>query len=1082
MTTRAYLARGAAFLCVISLSFAATIALAPLASAAPTAAITQPGTGNTYNVNQVVGTTFSCTEDPSDPGISSCSDGTSSSGSGVLDTSIPGNFTYTVTATSGDGLTSGTASISYTVAAAPTAAITQPGTGNTYNVNQVVGTTFSCTDSTFGPGINSCSDNNGGSGTSGVLYTSTPGNFTYTVTAASGDTQTGTASISYTVADPPTAPTATIASPNSGNTYGVGQFVGTTFSCTEGAFGPGINSCSDNNGGSGTSGVLYTSTPGNFTYTVTAASGDTLTGTASISYTVAAQSTVSITNSVLSRSATGTFALTAAGGSGTIAYVFQTISAGCSISGTTLSFTGSSLPTNCVVTVYNPANGVYPQSNTASKTFTFTTAAPTSVSITNTVLSASATGTFALTAAGGSGTIAYVFQTISAGCSISGTTLSFTGSSLPTNCVVTVYNPANGVYPQSNTASKTFTFTTAAPTSVSITNTVLSASATGTFALTAAGGSGTIAYVFQTISAGCSISGTTLSFTGSSLPTNCVVTVYNPANGVYAQSNTASKTFTFAANGGGGPGASTTITQTSPTKGVTTAKASSTFNPGSIAVTNNTGAVTFVTTVSSTGLTLIGNQISTTGALSDGQYTISGTDSDTSGDIGTWTYTLTVTNAIVQTSPTTGVTTASASRTFNPGSIIVTNNTGAVTFVTTFPSTGLGVTGGGVVTTKGTLVAGSYTVSGTDSDTSGDIGTWTYTLTVSNPAVTVTFDANGGKGTMTAERHNTSTALTSNRFTRTGYTFVDWNTAANGSGATYANGAMYPFTKSTTLFAQWRIGKAVAHRVTFNANGGAGAMAVERENTPTGLTGNRFTRTGYTFVDWTTAANGSGTTYANGATYPFRKSTTLYAQWKVVKTTTVTFLAHGGRGAMPVEHNASPAALTINRFTRTGYTFVDWTTAPNGSGARYANGATYAFTSSTALYAQWRRHKVVVIPAIPATASVGPFALKSSTLSPALEAQIGAIASKVKTNHDTKILLVGYGDLLSAADARNESLWAANITLSQHRASAVEAYLKQRLAALGVRGYTITAQGNGAVNPGVSTNQHNTGLVVAALT
>ena len=995
MTTRAYLARGAAFLCVISLSFAATIALAPLASAAPTAAITQPGTGNTYNVNQVVGTTFSCTEDPSDPGISSCSDGTSSSGSGVLDTSIPGNFTYTVTATSGDGLTSGTASISYTVAAAPTAAITQPGTGNTYNVNQVVGTTFSCTDSTFGPGINSCSDNNGGSGTSGVLYTSTPGNFTYTVTAASGDTQTGTASISYTVADPPTAPTATIASPNSGNTYGVGQFVGTTFSCTEGAFGPGINSCSDNNGGSGTSGVLYTSTPGNFTYTVTATSGDTLTGTASISYTVAAQSTVSITNSVLSRSATGTFALTAAGGSGTIAYVFQTSSAGCSISGTTLSFTGSSLPTNCVVTVYNPANGVYPQSNTASKTFTFTTAAPTSVSITNTVLSTSAAGTFTLTAAGGSGTIAYVFQTISAGCSISGTTLSFTGSSLPTNCVVTVYNPANGVY---------------------------------------------------------------------------------------AQSNTASKTFTFAANGGGGPGASTTITQTSPTKGVTTAKASSTFNPGSIAVTNNTGAVTFVTTVSSTGLTLSGNQISTTGTLSDGQYTISGTDSDTSGDIGTWTYTLTVTNAIVQTSPTTGVTTASASRTFNPGSIIVTNNTGAVTFVTTFPSTGLGVTGGGVVTTKGTLVAGSYTVSGTDSDTSGDIGTWTYTLTVSNPAVTVTFDANGGKGTMTAERHNTSTALTSNRFTRTGYTFVDWNTAANGSGATYANGAMYPFTKSTTLFAQWRIGKAVAHRVTFNANGGAGAMAVERENTPTGLTGNRFTRTGYTFVDWTTAANGSGTTYANGATYPFRKSTTLYAQWKVVKTTTVTFLAHGGRGAMPVEHNASPAALTINRFTRTGYTFVDWTTAPNGSGARYANGATYAFTSSTALYAQWRRHKVVVIPAIPATASVGPFALKSSTLSPALEAQIGAIASKVKTNHDTKILLVGYGDLLSAADARNESLWAANITLSQHRASAVEAYLKQRLAALGVRGYTITAQGNGAVNPGVSTNQHNTGLVVAALT
>jgi uncharacterized repeat protein (TIGR02543 family) len=534
--------------------------------------------------------------------------------------------------------------------------------------------------------------------------------------------------------------------------------------------------------------------------------------------------------------------------------------------------------------------------------------------------------------------------------------------------------------------------------------------------------------------------------------------------------------------GGGGPGASTTITQTSPTKGVTSTKASSIFNPGAIVVTNNTGAVTFVTTVSSTGLTLSGNQISTTGALAEGNYTISGTDHDTNGHTGTWTYTLTVTNAIVQTSPTTGVTTALASRTFNPGSIIVTNNTGAVTFVTTVSSTGLSVTGGGVVTTKGALAAGSYTVSGTDSDAGGNTGTWKYTLTVSNLATTVTFNANGGKGTMTPERHSASTALTSNRFTRAGYTFVDWTTAANGSGATYANGATYPFTKTTTLFAQWRIGKAVARRVTFNGNGGAGAMAVERENTPTGLTGNRFTRAGYNFVDWNTAANGSGASYANGATYRFRKSTTLYAQWKVVKSTTVTFNAHGGRGAMPAEHHASPTALTINRFTRAGYTFVDWTTAANGSGARYANGATYPFTFSTTLYAQWRRHKVVVIPVIPATASVGPFALNSSTLSPALEAQIGNIASKVKTNRDTKILLVGYGDQLSAADARNESLWAANLTLSQHRASAVEAYLKQRLAALGVRGYTITAQGNGAVNPGVSTNQRNTGLVVAALT
>jgi len=40
------------------------------------------------------------------------------------------------------------------------------------------------------------------------------------------------------------------------------------------------------------------------------------------------------------------------------------------------------------------------------------------------------------------------------------------------------------------------------------------------------------------------------------------------------------------------------------------------------------------------------------------------------------------------------------------------------------------VSSAGAVTTSGTLATGTYTVSGTDSDGSGDAGTWTYILTV----------------------------------------------------------------------------------------------------------------------------------------------------------------------------------------------------------------------------------------------------------------------------------------------------------------------------------------------------------------
>ena len=76
--------------------------------------------------------------------------------------------------------------------------------------------------------------------------------------------------------------------------------------------------------------------------------------------------------------------------------------------------------------------------------------------------------------------------------------------------------------------------------------------------------------------------------------------------------------------------------------------------------------------------------------------------------------------------------------------------------------------------------------------------------------LTVTFEANGSaeypvEGTMLPQTvlEKTDTELTANTFTREGYNFLNWNTAADGTGDSYTDGAKVTLTEDTTLYAQW---------------------------------------------------------------------------------------------------------------------------------------------------------------------------------------------------------------------------------------------------------------------------------------
>ena len=180
-----------------------TVDYTVVSASAPTSTITAPTPTSTsepvplYVQNQVVPTAFACAEGAGGPGIASCADSNGSASPGQLDTSQPGPHTYTVTATSQDGVAV-TSSFTYIVAAPPTAQVTLPTDGMTFQIGQSVSTNFGCTDGVGGPGIATCVDVTG-SRSPGALDTSTLGSQTYSVTATSKDGQSGAASIEYTV-------------------------------------------------------------------------------------------------------------------------------------------------------------------------------------------------------------------------------------------------------------------------------------------------------------------------------------------------------------------------------------------------------------------------------------------------------------------------------------------------------------------------------------------------------------------------------------------------------------------------------------------------------------------------------------------------------------------------------------------------------------------------------------------------------------------------------------------------------------------------------------------------------------------
>ena len=161
--------------------------------------------------------------------------------------------------------------------------------------------------------------------------------------------------------------------------------------------------------------------------------------------------------------------------------------------------------------------------------------------------------------------------------------------------------------------------------------------------------------------------------------------------------------------------------------------------------------------------------------------------------------------------------------------------------------------------------------------------------------VSVVYKANGGTGddVIVLVKRGEPIEAIANPFANGNQTFKDWNTAENGIGGTaYAKNA--PITveagsNSVTLYAQWGKSESYNHtaKITYVANDGVTASiedtvgANDSTKFSINLRSNPFSVSGWDFGGWNTAANGSGTQQAAGATVDVEENVpqTWYAQW-----------------------------------------------------------------------------------------------------------------------------------------------------------------------------------------------------------
>lgn len=222
-----------------------------------------------------------------------------------------------------------------------------------------------------------------------------------------------------------------------------------------------------------------------------------------------------------------------------------------------------------------------------------------------------------------------------------------------------------------------------------------------------------------------------------------------------------------------------------------------------------------------------------------------------------------------------------------------------------------------------------------------------YTVTINGKTYSGTYDIDGVTGTKTI---------------RTGTLTVSKDTSAQTIkfSVSFDFNLTWAGVYEDTLVATGTISVSAKtkYTISYHANGGTGVPASQSKWYGTALTlstTNLPTRTGYTFLGWSTSSTATSATWKAGGSYTTNASDTLYAVWKI-NIYTVSYNANGGTGAPAKQTKTYGKPLTLSATIpeKDDYTFLGWSTSSTATSATWKAGGSYTTNASDVLYAVWK--------------------------------------------------------------------------------------------------------------------------------